>query len=385
MELPPPSKPTSPLAPGRYTTTQPHLPIGNSTPCSALPPHWLATHLSHDLANASLGLSEKLITYRTLPAAAGCLAACHEVLKRLAASDPANAAWQRDLSVSLEKLGDLAVAQGDLAGALRSFSESKTIRERLAASDPANAAWQRDLSVSLEKLGGLAVAQGDLAGALRSFSESKTIAERLAASDPANAAWQRDLIVSYQKLAKVAAKAGEHGEAAGHFAQCRLTLRGMQEDHMHLDPALAGFLEQLERAAMENYAGLAAAYASSSGTASPRPAPRITIPDPKTHPPREIGIEEFRESARTNFGKGYWEAAASDLQKLLAQGEPLADIAPKIVTCLLNAHEDLLPHDAATIEDLLRRLESAGHPTPTADLRRQLEAKQPKKPWWKLW
>ena len=82
-----------------------------------------------------------------------------------------------------------------------------------------------------------------------------------------------------------------------------------------------------------------------------------------------------------------WSAAASDLQKLLAQGEPLADIAPKIVTCLLNAHEDLLPHDAATIEDLLRRLESAGHTTLTADLRLQLEAKQPqpRKPWWKFW
>ena len=67
--------------------------------------------------------------------------------------------------------------------------------------------------------------------------------------------------------------------------------------------------------------------------------------------------------------------------------DELADIAPKLVTCLLNAHEDLLPHDSATIEDLLRRLESAGHPALTADLRRQFAAKQPKpkKPWWKLW
>jgi hypothetical protein len=48
--------------------------------------------------------------------------------------------------------GDLAVARGDLAGALRSFTESKAIFQRLAASDPANAAWQRDLPVSVYRL-----------------------------------------------------------------------------------------------------------------------------------------------------------------------------------------------------------------------------------------
>ena len=64
-------------------------------------------------------------------------------------------------------LGDLAVAQGDLAGALRYFTQDMAIAKRLAATDPANAAWQRDLSVSLINLGDLAVAQGNLAGAWR--------------------------------------------------------------------------------------------------------------------------------------------------------------------------------------------------------------------------
>ena len=38
---------------------------------------------------------------------------------RQAKSDPGNAGWQRDLSVSLNKVGDVKTAQGDLAGALR--------------------------------------------------------------------------------------------------------------------------------------------------------------------------------------------------------------------------------------------------------------------------
>ena len=59
--------------------------------------------------------------------------------------DPANTACQRDRSVPLVKLGDLAVVQGDLSGALSHYSESRKITERLAASDPANAGWQREL------------------------------------------------------------------------------------------------------------------------------------------------------------------------------------------------------------------------------------------------
>ena len=144
-----------------------------------------------------------------------------DIISALAARDPANAAWQRDLSVSLNKLGDLAVKQGDLAGALRSCTESKTIAEHLAASDPANAEWQRDLSVSLDRLGDLAVAQGDLAGALRSFSESHAILERLAASDPANAGWQRDLSVSLNKLGELAVAQGDLAGALRSFTESK--------------------------------------------------------------------------------------------------------------------------------------------------------------------
>ncbi|MCX6880092.1 MAG: toll/interleukin-1 receptor domain-containing protein, partial [Verrucomicrobia bacterium] len=103
----------------------------------------LGENTGHSLANDALFLTGKIVTYRTLPAAATFLATVHSVIERLAASDPANAEWQRDLSVSLIKLGDLAVAQGDLAGALRYFTQDMAIAERLAASDPANAEWQR--------------------------------------------------------------------------------------------------------------------------------------------------------------------------------------------------------------------------------------------------
>ena len=86
----------------------------------------------------------------------------NEVLQQLCRQDPGNAGWQRDLSVSHNKLGDVLSAQGDLTAALAAYRASLEISERLAAADPGNAGWQRDLSVSQDKLGDVLSAQGDL-------------------------------------------------------------------------------------------------------------------------------------------------------------------------------------------------------------------------------
>ena len=72
-------------------------------------------------------------------------------------------------------VSDVCNRLGHLADAVAAAKESRTIRQRLADSDPDNAGWQRDLAVSLDRLGELAVAQGDLAAALRSFTECKAI------------------------------------------------------------------------------------------------------------------------------------------------------------------------------------------------------------------
>ena len=75
-------------------------------------------------------------------------------------------------------------AQGDLDGALREFRASFEIAQRLAEQDPGNASWQRDLSVSHNKIGDVLRAQGDLDGALGEFRASFEIRKRLAEQDP---------------------------------------------------------------------------------------------------------------------------------------------------------------------------------------------------------
>ena len=61
------------------------------------------------------------------------------------AGDAQNSEWQRDLSVSHNKIGDVRVAQGDLAAALEAFQKGLDIATRLAVLDPSNAQWQGDL------------------------------------------------------------------------------------------------------------------------------------------------------------------------------------------------------------------------------------------------
>jgi Flp pilus assembly protein TadD len=84
-------------------------------------------------------------------------------LERAARRAAETAADDRDRSVALGALGDVYVAQGNLTAALTSFEESHAIRRRLATSDPGNAAWQRDLAISFERLGRISLENGDSA------------------------------------------------------------------------------------------------------------------------------------------------------------------------------------------------------------------------------
>jgi hypothetical protein len=54
--------------------------------------------------------------------------------------------------------GGVLVDQGKLDEALKAYRDSLAIRERLAAADRSNMQWQRDLSVSYERVGGVLMA-----------------------------------------------------------------------------------------------------------------------------------------------------------------------------------------------------------------------------------
>ena len=110
-------------------------------------------------------------------------------------------------------MGDIAQQRGNLGAAGATYHEAETIADRLAKSDPGNAGWQRDPSVSYDKVGDVQVTQGNLPAALASYQASLAIRDRLAKSDPGNAGWLRDLSVSYAKLASAYLKAEQSMKA----------------------------------------------------------------------------------------------------------------------------------------------------------------------------
>ena len=167
------------------------------------------------------------------------------LMEELFAAKPAPPLLNRGQGWSYQTIAD-ARENHQPAPVTRALMEkAEGIFRFLAASDPSNAGWQRDLSVSLEKLGDLAVAQGDLPGAARRLSESLAIAERLAASDPANAEWQRDLWVSYWRMADLCEKSERAADAKGWWGKAHDTLAGMKQRGLHVSPKDEGFLARL--------------------------------------------------------------------------------------------------------------------------------------------
>jgi tetratricopeptide (TPR) repeat protein len=123
------------------------------------------------------------------------------VCEKRAQAEPDRADYQRDLSVSHERMGDLyrALGQGDKAR--EAYLNALHIRERLAQAEPDRADYQRDLSVSFNKVGDLYSALGQGDKAREAYLNALHIRERLAQAEPDRADYQVDLAVSLVRVA----------------------------------------------------------------------------------------------------------------------------------------------------------------------------------------
>ncbi|OYQ22360.1 hypothetical protein CHR90_00385 [Elstera cyanobacteriorum] len=101
---------------------------------------------------------------------------------KLASEEPGNRQFQRDLSVSLERIGD-TLGRSDPAQALTLYEEGLAIRRKLVAQEPGNTAFQRDLSVSLNKIGDT-LGRSDQAQAVALYQEGLAIRRKLVAQEP---------------------------------------------------------------------------------------------------------------------------------------------------------------------------------------------------------
>jgi hypothetical protein len=150
-----------------------------------------------------------------------------EVLETLPATHP------RYFAVALTQ-GDALMVLGATDQAMARYKEGHAIMERLARAEPGRADYQRDLSVSYERMGELYRALGQGEAAQAAFQKALEIRERLARAEPGRADYQWDLFVSLWRAADIAEDGG-----AAHLERALGILR-------RLDAAGALYPEQRE-------------------------------------------------------------------------------------------------------------------------------------------
>ena len=124
------------------------------------------------------------------------------------AKDNDNTNWQRGLTFSLNKAGDVLLAMGDRESALKHYRESLDIMRRLLAKDKDNTAWQRGAADSLNRMGDLLLATGDRQSALEHYRESLSIMQKLVANDKDNIEWQHEVEVSLERVGEASRQPG---------------------------------------------------------------------------------------------------------------------------------------------------------------------------------
>jgi len=162
--------------------------------------------------------------------------------------DPQNSQWQRDLSVSYNKLGDLLTAQGNLNEARENYQRGLEIRERLAEMDPQNIGWQRDLGVSYERLASLT--SEPVEDRVQSLQDAVAIYRNLAEMMPGSGEALGTLVRGLWQLAMLCQELGTEDlkqTMSKSLGQAHHILRQMQQAEMHLDAGLQQMLDILNQ------------------------------------------------------------------------------------------------------------------------------------------
>ena len=125
----------------------------------------------------------------------------------------------RDLSISMNKLGDVALALRRLDEAQTAYAEGERLRRELIAEFGKTPERLRDLSVSMNKLGDVALALGRLDEAQKAYARGEQLSRELITEFDKTPERLRDLSVSSEKLGEVAQALGRLDEAQTAYAE----------------------------------------------------------------------------------------------------------------------------------------------------------------------
>jgi tetratricopeptide (TPR) repeat protein len=125
--------------------------------------------------------------------------------------------WEGDIARLLDKIGRVYFAQADTESALDYFLRALNIRREAFIDHGDDATWQRDLAMSLSYVAGGYVAQHRLKQALPLFNEAVALLKKLVNDDPGNSAQQIRLAIVYQQAAETQVALHNYRAATGLF------------------------------------------------------------------------------------------------------------------------------------------------------------------------
>lgn len=201
---------------------------------------------AHDLCACHDRIGNLLLAQKNTAGARAEYEACFKLRAQLVERDPKS--WQkRNLGVSHNKLGNVLEKEGKPAEALAMYERGRPLFESVVASDPGNAALQRDLSVNLYLAADMLLATGRRTAALERHKQARDIVVQLAAKDPSNAVWRSDVIESHVAIGKVLVALGERREALAEY-RAGLALAKAAATSEPDNPAWASYAQQIEDA-----------------------------------------------------------------------------------------------------------------------------------------
>jgi tetratricopeptide (TPR) repeat protein len=155
----------------------------------------------------------------------------------------------RDVSVSLENCGDVAVNLGQWSEAEALFKESLQIRDKLLEKSPDDMQAQEDLCVSLTRCGEVAMAQERLAQADTLFRDALQRRRKVLRKAPNNLQAERDLSILLNRCGDIAVKQDRWTQAESLFAESLLICRRILEKQPYSLQARRDLNNSLERCA----------------------------------------------------------------------------------------------------------------------------------------
>jgi tetratricopeptide (TPR) repeat protein len=159
------------------------------------------------------------------------------IAEKLYANNLEDPIAQGDMAVSLERLGELALKQGQAGEAIGLFEKSYAIRQTMLQADKLDAKHVHNLTVVIGRIGQTFLDSGRLKEAIDKFREAMTLCRGLEQANSSSEYLQRDLAMSFDQLGSVQFRQGNTVGALAEYQEglkLRLVTSNAQPDDERL-------------------------------------------------------------------------------------------------------------------------------------------------------